>query len=124
MATYIDFKINESGDVVVENGEFVFVEDQEVLRQQAKINLQLSKQDWFLDFSEGITYFDDDDGILGARIITPLMETELQEAVLRVEGIEVINSFEYDFTDNELNVTIQALTVFGELSIDQLLQVA
>ncbi len=121
MATYTDYKLDSDGDRVIESGEFATVDDELVLQQQMETSLKLSKKDWFLNFDEGIQYFDSDtneDGILGARKITTSQEGQLQAAAENSLGIIILNSFEVDLQTKELIVSIEALTEFGEVEVE------
>ncbi len=117
MATYEDYKLSSTGDRAIENGSFVLVEDAEVIKQQMETNLKLSQKDWFLDFDEGILYFDNDNGILGAKEITTAQEGQLQAAAENTIGVVSLNKFEYDLGQTTLTVSIQAVTQFGEIDL-------
>lgn len=47
-------KIDENGDWVYENGAFVMIEGDEQLAQEARISIQTSKGEWFLDLDAGM----------------------------------------------------------------------
>jgi hypothetical protein len=118
MAEYLDFQLDNDGDFLIVAGSFPIIEDSIVLKQQVETNLKLAKKDWFLNFDEGMTFFDNKDGIFGAKEITPTMEAEFQTAVLSINGIESIIDFSYEFTDNSLNVKMTLLTSFGEEKVN------
>lgn len=118
MATYTDYKLDANGDRAIENGTFVLVEDKDVIAQQMETNLKLSKKDWFLNFDEGILYFDNEAGILGSKVITTAQEGQLQAAAENTVGVISLNNFEFDLQRTELIVTIEALTEFGELELE------
>lgn len=48
------FKLDENGDLILENGSFVMIEGDEELAQQARISIQTEKGEWFLDPEEGM----------------------------------------------------------------------
>jgi hypothetical protein len=128
MATYTDYKLTSDGDRAIENSAFVIIEDEEVIKQQMETNLKLSKKDWFLNFDEGIQYFDTnddniDDGILGARTITTAQEGQLQAAAENTIGVVALNSFEFDLLTTSLVVRIEALTEFGEIELETVIEV-
>ena len=118
MPTYIDYKLDADGDRATENGTFVLVEDADVIKQQMETNLKLSKKDWFLNLDEGILYFDNDNGIMGARKITTAQEGQLIAASENTIGVISLNTFELDLQRTELLVTIEALTEFGEIELE------
>jgi hypothetical protein len=118
MATYTDYKLDASGDRAIENGSFVIVEDAEVIKQQMETNLKLSKKDWFLNFDEGILFFDNDAGIMGAKTITTAQEGQLIAASENTLGVISLNKFELDLGQTELVVDIEALTEFGVIELE------
>ncbi len=120
MATYTDYKLDSNGDRAIENGTFVLVENKDVIAQQMETNLKLSKKDWFLNFDEGILYFDNEteSGILGSKVLTTAQEGQLQAAAENTTGVISLNNFEFDLSRTELTVTIEALTEFGELELE------
>lgn len=121
MTTYTDYELSADGDRVIGSGDFSIVEDEIVIKQQMETSMMLSKKDWFLNFDEGIQYYnsdEQDDGILGARLITTAQEGQLQAAAENSLGVVVLNSFEFDLQTKELIVYIEALTEFGEVSVE------
>lgn len=114
MATYTDYKLDSNGDYVIENGAFVFVEDREVILQNVETALNLYKKDWFLNFDEGITYYDNDDGLFGTRAVTVRQEAEITNIILNVEGVELLESISFDLQNNELTVNCVYMTIFGQ----------
>lgn len=115
MAIYRDYKLDSVGDLLIENGSFVIIEDQDVLKQQLETNLLLVKKDWFLNFDEGINLFGNDSGILGSTKLTAEDESQFQIACTKIDGIEQILDFNYTIENNLLTVTIKTLSVFGEI---------
>ena len=121
MATYADYKLTVDGDRAIENGSFVLIYDSDVIKQQIETNLKLSKKDWFLNLDEGIQYFSnatDEGGILGAREITTAQEGPLQAAAENTLGVTALNNFEIDLLTTELIVKVEALTEFGDVTLE------
>ena len=118
MAILKDYKYDDINGFAVENGAPVFVEDQEVIKQQIIANLKLVTKDWFLDFTLGIGYFDENDPLLGSNTLSVSKETEIRAAVTRVNGVEQILELNYSITNNILFVNIVALSIFGEVEAE------
>lgn len=121
MTTYTDYKLDSTGDRVIENGQFAVIYDEDVLKQQMEVNLKLSKRDWFLNLDEGVEYFNTDTnetGLFGARTITPYQEGQLQAAAENSLGVVAINTLEFDLGQDELIVYIEALTEFGNITVE------
>ena len=117
MATYRDYKLDSDGDLLIENGSFVIIEDEDVLKQQLETNLLLVKKDWFLNFDEGLNLFGNDSGILGSTKLTAEDEAQFQIACTKIDGIEQILDFTYSIVDHLLTVDIKTLSVFGEIRL-------
>jgi hypothetical protein len=47
-------KLDENGDYVMVNGEFVIIEGDEQLTQEVRMAVQTNKGEWFLDVDEGL----------------------------------------------------------------------
>ncbi len=118
MNTYSAFKLNPDGDRAIENGSFVFVYDQYVIEQQIKTNLQLIKKDWFLNLDEGILYFDNEAGIIGAKELSTIQGGQIQAAAENTIGVIVLESYDFEILGNELIINIVALTEFGRIKIE------
>jgi hypothetical protein len=118
MAKYIDYKLDQNGDIVVKDNAFVFVEDAEVIKQQIETNLMLVAGDWFLDLSEGIGYFDTNEPVFGASSLAITREAEIKNAITRVQGVSQILEFEAEVTRNSsLDIKVLVLSEFGEVPI-------
>ena len=50
----IALKIDENGDFVYQNGTFQMVEGDEQLVQEIRIAIETNKNEWFLDYEEGM----------------------------------------------------------------------
>ncbi|AOH54494.1 hypothetical protein ABE28_009025 [Peribacillus muralis] len=48
------FKLDEKGDLILQNGSFIMIEGDEELAQQARISIKTEKGEWFLDPEEGM----------------------------------------------------------------------
>ena len=122
MAKYQAYKIDEtSGDYTLENGTFVLVEDLDFVKQKLKYIVKLSKNDWFLNFDEGVTYFDNQKGLMGSRELSTLNEGEIRSIVLSVEGVLQIKEFNYTIANDEMIIELVVLTEFGEATIVEVL---
>lgn len=122
MAKYQAYKIDEtSGDYTLENGTFVLVEDLDFVKQKLKYVVKLSKNDWFLNFDEGVTYFDNQKGLMGSRELSTLNEGEIRSIVLSVEGVLQIKEFNYTIANDEMIIELVVLTEFGEATIVEVL---
>lgn len=118
MEIYSAFKLTKDNDRAIENGAFVLIHDKDVIKQQIKINLKLLKKDWFLNYDEGILYFDNQAGIIGAKELTTVQGGQIQAAAENTIGVVVLESYDFDIEGTELVVNIVALTEFGKIKIE------
>jgi hypothetical protein len=118
MSTYIDFKLGDDNDLAVEKGDLVEAYDQEVIAGQVKINLQSFKKDWFLNFDQYITYFDNDEGLLGSKSLSALNETEIRVAILAVDGVLNINNLNVVLENSTMKIDVEIETIFGSIEVD------
>lgn len=121
MATYCTFKETEDHDLAIEDGRFVFVEDQDYIIQQIGTALRQAKHDWFYNIDEGLRYIDDDqgDGILGASNLSLENEAEIISIITNIPGVLRILRFETEFlTNNHLLLTASVLTEFSRTEVE------
>lgn len=114
MATYQTFKETADQDILIEDGDLVIIEDTECVRQQLETNFRLSKNDWFLDLNEGLNYYDNENGIFGARTLSEENKADLIETGATSPGIRELNSIEFNIDDGTLTIPIVLTTEFSE----------
>lgn len=112
MATYRIFKETPTQDLAFENGDFVFIEDREAVRQQVETNTRLSQGNWFLNLDEGINYAGEG-GILGTKIVTPDTEAAFIDAITKTFGVVELRSIDFLLEDNTLKVNGEYLDEFS-----------
>jgi len=118
MTTFRDYKYDSINGFVIENGAPVFVEDADVIKQQIITNLNSVAGDWFLNFTEGIGYFDKEDPLLGTTKLSVAKEAEIRAAVTKVNGVEQITELNYEIINNTININIVALSIFGAIEAE------
>lgn len=110
---------SETGDRLIENGNYQLVNDIDVVKQLLESNLKLIKKDWFLNFDEGILYLDNDNGLLGASEVDAAIEGQLLATIENTKGVLTVESFEFEIENNALIVNSTALSEFGPVIINQ-----
>ena len=93
------WKEDENQDKILENGDFVLLEDQDAVIQQIGTVLRLAKNDQFTDLEEGLRWVDDERGILGASDLSLENEAEIIEKITGVFGVRQLQSLTAEFTD-------------------------
>ena len=113
-----DLKLNNS-DIDLSTYGLQLIENEDFITQKLRIALRLFYGEWFLDITQGVTYYED---ILvknpdGARI-----EAVLKSTILGVIGVNELLSFDMTLSaDRTLTVTFSVNTDVGELNLIEVL---
>ncbi len=118
MATYQSFNEDLNCDLLIENGDFVMVEDAEFVAQQIGTDYRLAKNNWFLDLDEGLNYIDGDDGIYGARSITPELEQAFIITSTEGVGVRELSGITFDLDSNS-SFTVKPV-IISEFAPDEI----
>lgn len=119
----VDLKVDpQTGDLVVENGDWVVVEGLDAMVQQITIALRTFRGEWFRNNQVGIPYFEANDpdakAIFDKQTSQEDIEAILKTAILGVPGVLGLSAFEIgDFNAGEriLRVTFSATTSEGAI---------
>lgn len=87
------FKLDENGDIVIENGKIVMVDGNELLSQTVTTTLSTNKKEWFLNEDEGIDF----DNILTKKPDFDLIRAEIEDGLSQVDSSLTLETFNYDF---------------------------
>lgn len=114
MAQFQVWKEDANQDKIIENGDFVLLEDQDAIIQQIGTVLRLAKNDQFTDLDEGLRWVDGERGILGNNDLSLENEAEIIEKITNVFGVRQLRSLTTEFTD-ETTFRIEATvnTIFS-----------
>jgi hypothetical protein len=119
MATYTMFKRDSNGDRLIVDGNYVIIEDIDVVKQLLESNLKLIKRDWFLNFDEGILYLDNDEGLFGAVEVGAAHEGQILAAIENTTGVLTVEQFVFGIDNNKFKVDSTVNSEFGPISINQ-----
>jgi hypothetical protein len=101
----------ESGDLVIRNGDFVFVGEGAATRQRLEQKLRLWRGEYWLDTSKGFPWLQE---ILGERP-TPEVVTSIIRGLLEDdEGVRSIESLSVDFEGAGRNLDISFRAILTE----------
>lgn len=78
------FKVDEKGDLILENGDLVMIDGDEEIAQSMERRLSTNKNEWFLDLEFGLDY----DAIRGKGVTRDRVELAITEAIYQDERIE------------------------------------
>lgn len=118
-AQFLIWKEDENQDKIIENGSFVFLEDEDAVIQQLGTTLRLAKNDQFTDLEEGLRYIDDNErGILGASDLSLENEAEIIERINNSFGVRQLISLTTEFIDNtSFKIEATVATIFSETPV-------
>lgn len=113
----IDVELGNNGDLVIENYDLVLIDSVDQIAQNLAIRLRFFLNEWFLDTTVGIPYYEDFFIKAPNRI---RIESVLKEEILDTEGVNEINSFTSDFnsTLREFSVNFSATTDEGLIDLE------
>lgn len=113
----MDIKLSTvDNDIDTENNTLSLVESSEATAQRLRIKLKTFLGEWFLDTRIGMPYFQE---FFVKKPNKLVMDSRIREAVEEDEGIESLNSINYDFdaTTRALSFSFTATLVSGETII-------
>lgn len=102
----------EGGDLVIQQGDFQFIKGHEEVVQCCRHEIATNVGEWFLNPNMGMNH----DLFLGKQTNEELMRSELQQALLREERIESVDTinFETDQKGRSLLITFMVMGKNGE----------
>ena len=102
------FKVDDKGDLVIENGDLVMIDGDDELVQSVERRLGTNKNEWFLDTEYGLDY----EAIRGKGVTRDRAELVLTEAIYQDDRMEdaALTGFSIDnkLRFEALNIVIQA----------------
>jgi len=104
-----------SHDLRVYHGDLQIVRDVPAIRQEADMRMQFFLEEWFLDKTAGIPYFQN---VLVKAPNLAAIRTVFRDEILNTAGIRSLTKLELDFnaSTRKLTVTWSATTDLGELA--------
>ena len=85
------FKLDQRGDIAIENGNFSYVEDIDLTAQTIKTILETNKGEWFHNINEGIDFT----FILGKNVTEDMARVQIQNGVRQVDSTLYVDEFHY-----------------------------
>lgn len=105
-----DFLLNEQGDILIENSDIAFIEENKELCQKIQQIINTNLGEWFLDESEGIDFR----SILTKNPNMDLVRDNIQNALLQIEDGLEIETFDYEIRERTINITFTIKRENGE----------
>lgn len=107
-------------DIVLEDGDIVFIDSAERVAQQIKIQLLTFLGEWFLDITHGVPYLD---YVLIKKPNFTIIRQIFWEQILKVENVESVDSIELEYNSSERTVIVEysASTKYGLITRKEVL---
>lgn len=111
---------SKSHDIIIRNGNIIFIDNAERVAQNIKIQLLTFYGEWFLDTTHGVPYLD---YILVKNPNLTLVRQILREQILLVDDVNTVDNIDvqYDSQSRELIVNYEATTMFGTVTKKEVL---
>jgi len=88
----------------------------EAIRQNVVTRLKSFANDWFLDISANIDWFN----ILGNKNNEQIIRSEVARIVLATDGVATLDKYELIVAEREANIVIEFTDIFEESNIDEI----
>ena len=88
----------------------------EAIRQNVATRIKSFANDWFLDISANIDWFN----ILGNKNNEQIIRSEVTRVVLATEGIATLDKFELIVDERKANIIIEFTDIFEEPNINEI----
>jgi hypothetical protein len=114
----MDLKLSSTGDLAIENDDFVLLTGIDAIAQDVDVRLQFFKGEWFLDTRIGVPWYEK---ILGQKPRLVAVKTLLKNAVLSTPGVLSVLDFDLDYSRSlrTLSVNFHANSVEGEFEFNK-----
>jgi len=107
--------LDSNNDLIVHNGQFVIVKNGAEIVQHVRTRLLFYANEWFLDLSSGIPYFEQ---IFVRPVNLGNVESIFKTAILQTPGVDSLINFSMVYEGGsvrKLSVDFEAKTVHDEI---------
>jgi hypothetical protein len=94
----IDFKLTDNGDLDMSGTDLLFVTDINQLAQNLKIRLQTFLEEWFLDQTIGLPYFQE---IFVKNPNETFITNYIKKVIKETQGVIKILAFSFEYINDE-----------------------
>lgn len=108
------FAIDNTGDLLIKNGDIQLVEREELLRQKVKTIIGTNKGEWFNNWSEGIEF----SNILGKGVTEEVVQAEIESGLQQVDDKLHISDFSMTLDGRALTVKFSAVSEDNDTEIE------
>lgn len=115
----VDLLLDDTNDLVIEDGDLVFTRGIDAIVQQCRVRLQMFQGEWFLNLDVGIPYWQ---SILGQKPNVAIQAARIffRRELQSVDGVDKVTKLDISYAGatRALNITWQVSTVFGDTPVD------
>lgn len=104
----------QDGDLVYENGSFVFIEGAACLKQRLELSIRCDKKSWFLNPGLGVDWW----SIYDQKYISDrIVRSEIERVLLDDSEVTEIKSIDisYDNSARKISIVWKVSSVYGEI---------
>ncbi len=109
------YAINKEHDLFLKNGQIARNADGDEVVQHVKTRLLFFLEEWFLDSSAGLPYFQE---FFTKPANISNLESRIKSEIITTDGLQELLSFDLDFNNvtRKVRVNFKAVTTYGTLS--------
>ena len=104
-----NFKLDESGDVIIKNNDIAVIENNDLILQTIKTILGTNKREWFLNLNEGINF----KNILKKKPEKDIIRDEILSGLIQVDSAFYLTEFDYEVNERKMTVKFTAKKADG-----------
>lgn len=106
-----------NNDYTFGQGRSCFISGLEGLLQQCKTRLQQLKNEWFLNGSDGVPWFD----VIGQSVNYNLLNKMIEQCILSIIGVESISEIAsvFDAKTRQVSVFLKIHTIYGNADFNE-----
>ena len=112
----MDIKLDNTGDIEIEDNDVSLLEGSEAVKQHLKIRFQTYFGEWFADTSIGVPWFQD---ILIKSPDYTVVGEILKATIIETPGVNDLTSFSFDIEGREATMEFKAITDNGFIDFRQ-----
>lgn len=116
------FVLTDDYDIDITKGLMSLNTTYEALRQHLEVKFQIFLNEWFLDTTVGVPYFEE---IFVKQSNFIVVQQILKEVISTTDGVNTITRFDFDYepTSRLASLSFEVDTIYGLITVDQAIEV-
>ncbi len=110
-------QLDSKNNLIIRNGNLVFIDKADTVRQRVKNRLMFFQGEWFLDRDDGTPWFQQ---VFVTPVNLPRISSVIKQRILDTEGVKDITAFsvvDFDTDVRTLSISFEAETIYGDTII-------